>query len=128
MRKSLLLFVSTLLFLSFSKSDVCETMYNNATFGVMHSKKALNARNFDDQRYFAKKALAAYERVLENLENCGCNNLTEKVEVAIEHLEIAIDPYDWDKGRYYSKRVYLNSLDLVSEMDELTAQDEEKAE
>lgn len=100
-------------------------MYNNATYGVMHSKKAFKARNYDDQRYFAKKALDAYQRVLENLNNCGCGILTEKVEDAINNLESAADPYDWDKGRYYSKKVYLSSLDLVTELDELTAQAEQ---
>lgn len=100
-------------------------MYNNATYGVMHSKKALDARNYDDQRYFAKKALEAYNRVLENLNNCGCGVLIEKVENAINYLETAADPYDWAKGRYYSKKVYLSSLDLVTELDELTAVESE---
>ena len=100
-------------------------MYYNATYGVMHSKKAFKARNYDDQRYFAKKALDAYHRVLENLNNCGCGVLTEKVEDAIGNLESAADPYDWDKGRYYSKKVYLSSLDLVTELDELTTQVEQ---
>lgn len=100
-------------------------MYNNATYGVMHSKKAFKARNYDDQRYFAKKALDAYHRVLKNLDHCGCGILTEKVEDAIDNLESAADPYDWDKGRYYSKKVYLSSLDLVTELDELTALAEE---
>ena len=110
------------LLLSFDTSDDnCELMYNNATYGVLHSKKAFDARNYDDQRYFAKKALEAYNRVLENLDNCGCGILIEKVEDTIGNLENAIDPYDWDKGRYYSKKVYLSSLDLVTELDELNA-------
>jgi len=113
--------VLTLFLFSFDTSEDCEQMYSNAAYGVMHSKKAYQARNYDDQRYFAQKALDAYQRVQESIDNCGCSVLTEKVEDAIYYLETAADPKDWDKGRYFSKKVYLSSLDIIAEMDELTA-------
>lgn len=94
-------------------------MYNNANYGLMNSKKALKARNFEDQRYFANKALEAYYKVEKNLEECKCSTLNERVEKAIGQLEIAVDPYDWAKGRYYSQRVYESSLELVNKLDEL---------
>jgi len=83
--------VLTLFLFSFDTSEDCEQMYSNAAYGVMHSKKAYQARNYDDQRYFAQKALDAYQRVQESIDNCGCSVLTEKVEDAIYYLETAAD-------------------------------------
>ena len=124
MKKLILLPALALFLFSFNTSEECQLMYTNATYGIMHSKKALDAKNYDDQRYFAKKALESYYRILENINSCGGDIIAEKVEDTINYLESATDPYDWAKGRYYSKKAYLNSLELITELDELTAQAE----
>lgn len=122
MKKYFFLPILALFLFSYHTPNDCELLYNDATYGASHSKKALDANNYDDQRYFAKKALDSYYRIVENLNDCGSDAITEKVEKTIQYLETASDPYDWAKGRYYSQKAYLSSLDLITELDKLTSQ------
>lgn len=49
---------------------------------------------------------------------CGSQ---EKVLDILEDAEKAADPADWDRGRYYSKKVYQGTQDLISELDQQAA-------
>lgn len=122
MKKHIVLSILSLILFSYNTPNDCEQTYTNVSHGLTHAKKALKTNNYDDQRYLAKQALDAYYRVLEDLNDCGGDAILEKVEDTIKYLEIASDPYDWSKGRFYSKKAYLKSLDIITELDELTAQ------
>ncbi|SHJ01828.1 hypothetical protein SAMN04487911_109103 [Arenibacter nanhaiticus] len=100
------------------KKSNCELAYSTATYALMHAKKALKANNFDHQKYASSKALASYEKIVEYLTDCKCDNLSDKVAENIEDAKKASDPVDWDRGRYYSKKVYNSTQDLIGLMDE----------
>ncbi len=107
------------------KNDDCSGVYNLATYALSHSKKALKAHNFDHQVYYSGKTLESYEKIVDNMENCDCKNATELIlDIAVD-AEKAADPVDWDRGRYYSKKVYLNTQELITILDLWAASDHE---
>lgn len=117
MKKVYLLFFS-LLFLSFSspKND-CDLVYSTASYALNHAKSALKANNFDHQKYYSGKALESYEKLSNLLEGSQCEGLTENVQDIIADAVKAADPTDWDRGRYYSKKVFNSTQDLITKLD-----------
>ena len=51
------------------------------------------------------------------MKNCDCKNTTELIMDITNDAEKAADPVDWDRGRYYSKKVYLNTQELITVLD-----------
>ena len=51
------------------------------------------------------------------MKNCDCKNATELIIDITIDAEKAADPVDWDRGRYYSKKVYLNTQELITILD-----------
>ena len=41
----------------------------------------------------------------------------ESVQDIIANAEKAADPADWDRGRYYSKKVFNSTQDLITKLD-----------
>ncbi len=107
-------------FLPTNTEDDCYMVYNMAAYALSHSKKALKANNFDHQVYYSGKTLESYNKIAAGMENCGCKELTEMIEDITNDAEKAADPIDWARGRYYSKKVYQNTSDLITVLDEWT--------
>jgi len=94
-----------------------DVIYTKASYALNHTKKALSSNNFDHQRYYSEKALEAYLDISEHLETSNDDELKLKIKHTISDLEHAVDAPDWDRGRFYSKRVHANTQELITELD-----------
>lgn len=94
-----------------------DAVYNNASYALNHSKKALEANNFDHQKFYSDKALKAYKKIEILLKGCDDEELLLNIENTIKELEKAADAPDWDRGRFYTKRVYQKTQDLITSLD-----------
>lgn len=117
MRKFYLLVFCLLTFSVASAKDNCDLVYTTATYALNHAKSALSANNFDHQKYYSGKALESYEKLLALLPESACEDLEEKVLDILDAAERAADPADWDRGRFYSKKVFQSTQDLITELD-----------
>ncbi|MCK5442070.1 MAG: hypothetical protein KAJ23_09275 [Maribacter sp.] len=109
--------ISILFFLPSNTEDHCEVVYNIATYALSHSKKALKANNFEHQLYYSGKTLESYKKITKDLGGCDCQDLNEMVEDILYDAKKAADPVDWDRGRYYSKKVYKSTQELITALD-----------
>ncbi|MBC9798320.1 hypothetical protein [Sinomicrobium weinanense] len=82
----------------------CITLYSSVTYAFSHSGRSLKADNFDHQRYYAKRALRSLEKAEEQMGSCDCAKINDIMYDVRENLERAIDPDDWDTGRFYVKK------------------------
>ena len=117
MKKIYLLFFSLFVFSIAQAKDDCELIYSTASYALNHAKSALKANNYEHQKYYSGKALESYEKLSKLLEESQCEGLSEKVQDIIADAIKAADPADWDRGRYYSKKVFTATQDLISHMD-----------
>jgi hypothetical protein len=104
-------------FLSTTNETEWDAIYTKASYALNHTKKALGSNNFDHQKYYSEKALEAYIAISEYLETSDDDELKLKIEHTISDLEHAVDAPDWDRGRFYSKRVHKNTQDFILELD-----------
>ena len=121
MNKLLILSLFLISFILGTADDDCSAVYQSATYALSHSKMALNANNFDHQVYYSGKTLKAYKKIADGMQHCGCENAGELILDITMDAKKAADPADWARGRYYSKKVYLNTLDLITILDEWAA-------
>ena len=117
MKKVYLLFFSLFVFSIAQAKDDCELIYSTASYALNHAKSALKANNYEHQKYYSGKALESYEKLSKLLEESQCEGLSEKVQDIIADAIKAADPADWDRGRYYSKKVFTATQDLISHRD-----------
>ncbi len=103
-----------------------DAVYSKASYSLSHSKKALSSNNFDHQKYYSEKVLDSYEILYSHLEECDCQELKYKVEDIIKDAHKAIDPDTWEIGRYYSKKVYLQTQDLITTLDQRASEEAKK--
>nr|WP_299067681.1 hypothetical protein [uncultured Allomuricauda sp.] len=108
------------LIVNISFSNQCDNFYAKVTYGLSHTKKALSATNFEHQMYYAERALTALEKSKAYMSECGCEKSEDKTLDAIESLNKAIDPVDWDAGRYFSKKSMGIINELITILDECT--------
>lgn len=105
---------------SLSFSNQCDNFYAKITYGLSHTKKALSATNFEHQMYYAERALVALEKSENFRAECGCDATEDKRLDAIEALQKAIEPVDWDAGRYFSKKSMGIINEVITLLDECT--------
>ncbi|WP_158979135.1 hypothetical protein [Cellulophaga sp. L1A9] len=117
MTKLIITFSILCSFLFTSNDTEWDVIYTKASYALNHTKKALGSNNFDHQRYYSEKALEAYLDISEYLETSKDEELKLKIEHTISDLEHAVDAPDWDRGRFYSKRVHQNTQELITELD-----------
>jgi hypothetical protein len=117
MTKLFIIFSIFYSFLATSNDTEWDVIYTKASYALNHTKKALSSNNFDHQRYYSEKALEAYLDISEHLETSNDDELKLKIEHTISDLEHAVDAPDWDRGRFYSKRVHANTQELITELD-----------
>ncbi len=116
--------IITLLLCSFSiatASADCTNAYASATYGLAHAKKSLSANNFDHQQYYAERALTAFEKTEGLAQNCGCEGSRNPILNGMDNLRKAIDPKDWEMGRYYTKKALANAQELMAALDVCTS-------
>lgn len=98
----------------------CTNAYASASYSLSHAKRSLNANNFDHQQYYAGRALEAFEKARGLVVSCGCEGSMDAILDGIEHLNDALDPKDWDMGRYYTKKAVADAEALLSALDTCT--------
>ncbi|WP_420399438.1 hypothetical protein [Flagellimonas sp.] len=104
----------------FSFSNQCDNFYAKITYGLSHTKKAMGATNFEHQMYYAERALIALEKSESFMAECACAKSEDKRLDAIEALNKAIEPVDWDAGRFFSKKSMGLINELITILDECT--------
>ncbi len=103
-----------------SFSNPCDNLYAKVTYGLSHSKKALGATNFEHQMYYAERAQKALEQSKAYTAECGCVKSEDKTLDVLETLDKAIEPVDWDAGRFFSKKALRQINELITILDECT--------
>jgi len=114
-----ILILLTAFFYSFTVNPNIEwdAIYTHATYALNHAKKAMESNNFDHQRFYSEKALQSYDKIYTYLETYEDEEFKLKIENTISDLEHAVDAPDWDRGRFYTKRVYQHTQDLITTLD-----------
>ncbi|MGW9686105.1 hypothetical protein [Flagellimonas sp. 2504JD1-5] len=109
-----------ILAINLSFSNQCDNYYAKVTYGLSHSKKALSATNFEHQMYYADRAKIALEQSKSFMAECGCAKTEDKTLDILETLDKAIEPVDWDAGRFFSKKAMKQINELITILDECT--------
>ncbi|RAV29672.1 efflux RND transporter periplasmic adaptor subunit [Sinomicrobium soli] len=99
----------------------CTALYSAMTYTISHSNKSLGANNFDHQRYYAGRALEALERAEERLDECACEGVGDLLYDVRDNLEKAVDPEDWETGRFYVKKAREYIQNTLTALDMCTA-------
>lgn len=94
-----------------------DAIYSQATYALNHAKKAMSSNNFDHQKHYSEKALDAYSKIAAYLEDSDDEELRHNISNTINDLKHAVDAPDWDRGRFYTKRVYQHTQDLITTLD-----------
>lgn len=106
--------------ISVSVQANCTNVYASAGYSLSHSKKSLEANNFEHQQYYAERALKAFKKAQEQIQNCGCDASVNIILDGIENLETSLSQTDWDMGRYYTKKALENAQQLLESIDVCT--------
>jgi len=97
--------------------DSCLEAHSAASYAVFHTNKSLKADNFDHQRYYASRAIEAFEKTQAFVEKCGCTEARVNIDLGLENLRKAADPEDWDKGRYFTKKALAEAQNLIASLE-----------
>ena len=101
-------------------SNQCDNFYAKVTYALSHGKKAMEATNFEHQMYYAERALTALESGQSFMEECSCVKAKNKTLDAMETLDKAIEPADWEAGRFFTKKAIGEINELITIIDECT--------
>ncbi len=114
--KNATLFLLLILSVNFSIAQ-CSSAYSQATYALAHTKKSLNADNFDHQMYYAGRAIDALEKAKTLVESCGCDDAINPILDGLDNLKQAEEPADWEAGRFYAKHGYEYLQELMTKLD-----------
>lgn len=116
-----MLVTALVLFVSTSFASECEDSYQNASYGLIHVKKALEANNTTHLKEYALRSKIALEKVLAATEKCGCIDANYASYDAIENLEKALEKETFEDVRFrVSKAKSLAKATLIA-LDECNA-------
>lgn len=101
-------------------SNQCDNFYAKVTYALSHGKKAMNATNFEHQMYYAERALTALEKSEAYMAECSCDKAKNKTLDAMETLDKAIEPADWEAGRFFTKKALAEINELITIIDQCT--------
>lgn len=101
-------------------SNQCDNFYAKVTYALSHGKKAMEATNFEHQMYYAERALTALEKSETYMDECGCEKAKNKTLDAMETLAQAIEPADWEAGRFFTKKAIGEINELITIIDQCT--------
>lgn len=101
MLKTTLFFAALVLLISptFAKEE-CEESYQNASYGLIHAKKALEANNSTHLKEYALRSKTALEKVLTATEKCGCTDANDASYNALQNLDKALEKDEFEAIRY----------------------------
>ncbi|MEP2936173.1 MAG: hypothetical protein ABJM06_12805 [Gilvibacter sp.] len=100
MIKPTLLCTALVLLVSTTFASECEDSYQNASYGLIHVKKALDANNSTHLKEFALRSKIALEKVQAATEKCGCVDANYASYDAIENLEKALEKEKFEDIRF----------------------------
>nr|WP_298998517.1 hypothetical protein [uncultured Allomuricauda sp.] len=118
--------VSAILLLSIfasAQTNRCDNLYAKVSYSLSHTKKAMTATNFEHQMYYAERAYTALEKSKQYQAECGCAKLEDQTLDVMEVLEKAIEPFDWEAGRFFTKKSMAMINELITKVDECTQND-----
>ncbi|AVI50955.1 hypothetical protein C5O00_07095 [Pukyongia salina] len=101
----------------------CGDAYQNATYAVEHSEKALASNNLEHLKQYSLRAQEAVEKVFAATENCGCTEANNASYDTLDYLSKALEKDKFEVSRFYVKsalssiKSILISLDLCNEPD-----------
>lgn len=95
----------------------CTNVYSSATYALAHTKRALKADNFDHQMLYSERALEALEKTRKQMESCDCKDAMPEIDRGIDMLAKAVEPDNWEEGRYYTKQAYEHAGNLMGRLD-----------
>ncbi|NAY91131.1 hypothetical protein GTQ34_04290 [Muricauda sp. JGD-17] len=98
----------------------CDSFYSKVTYALNHTKKGLSATNFEHQMYYAERALDAIEKGKSFMADCSCEKAGDKTIDVMETLDKAIEPVDWDAGRFFTKKAMRQINELITILDNCT--------
>jgi len=101
-------------------SNQCDNFYAKVTYALSHGKKAMDATNFEHQMYYAERALTALEKSEAFMADCNCEKAKNKTLDAMETLDKAIEPADWEAGRFFTKKALGEINELITIIDQCT--------
>lgn len=101
-------------------SNQCDNFYAKVTYALSHGKKAMEATNFEHQMYYAERALTALEKSETYMAECSCEKAKNKTLDAMETLDQAIEPADWEAGRFFTKKAIGEINELITIIDQCT--------
>ncbi|MER3373720.1 MAG: hypothetical protein RIM83_03700 [Allomuricauda sp.] len=101
-------------------SNQCDNYYSKVTYALNHCKKAMEATNFEHQMYYAERALTALEKADEFKGDCVCKKAYDKAYDTKQTLDKAIEPVDWEAGRFFTKKALGEINELITFLDECT--------
>lgn len=101
-------------------ANQCDNFYAKVTYALNHTKKGMSATNFEHQMYYAERALTALEKGKEFMADCSCAKTKNKTLDAMETLDKAIEPVDWEAGRFFTKKAMAQINELITILDECT--------
>ncbi len=110
------------------ESSACDNLYSKVTYALSHSNKALGATNFEHQIYYAERALIAMEKAEALRNDCGCIEAEDKTFSILKNLNKAIDPIDWDAGRFFTKKSKSLINQLITTLDECSMSELQKSD
>ncbi|WP_222984017.1 hypothetical protein [Flagellimonas meishanensis] len=103
-----------------SFSNQCDSFYSKVTYALNHTKKGLSATNFEHQMYYAERALAALEKGKPFMDDCSCEKAKDKTLDTMETLDKALEPVDWEAGRFFTKKAMGQINELITILDNCT--------
>jgi|SRR5690606_19524146 len=98
----------------------CDNFYSKVTYALNHGKKAMTATNFEHQMYYAERAYEALENSKSFIGDCDCAKAQSQTVGAMETLDKAIDPTDWEAGRFFTKKALGQINELITSLDQCT--------
>lgn len=101
-------------------ANQCDNFYSKVTYALSHGKKAMEATNFEHQMYYAERALTALEKGETYMAECACDKAKNKTFDAMETLDKAIEPADWEAGRFFTKKAIGEINELITILDQCT--------
>lgn len=120
MRKFTLSLTFLLAFI-YAGSAQCTSAYSAASYALAHTKRAFNADNFDHQMLYADRGVEAMEKAKVLIEDCGCQEALTQMVQGMDNLTKAVEPVDWEAGRYYTKIALAHVKSVMGELDRCTA-------
>lgn len=117
MLKTTMLCIALVLLTSTSFASECEESYQNATYGLIHVKKALEANNVDHLKEYALRSKTALEKVLAATEKCGCVEANYASYDALENLEKALAKDKFETIRFRVSKAKTFTTETLKALD-----------